>query len=135
MILNGSTLQIVGVTSPDSIELPLSKNLTYTIRLPKNVSFSIPPNVTLRAVFLKKGVLIYTRPRTFDTPLNWSEVRVLYYDGRTLEVLNFTRAFKNRLPLCETLPKKKENVVSYEFVLGISSLGLGMWKIWKIRQR
>jgi hypothetical protein len=135
VILNGSTLQIVGITSTGSIELPPLKNPAYTIELPENLSINLPPNATLRAVPLDGDLLIYTRPTRFDTPLNWNEVRVFYYDGRTLEVLNFTKAFKNRLPLCETLPKKKGNVVIYKFVLGIVLFGLITWKIWKIRQR
>ncbi len=135
VILKGSTLQIVGITPAGSIELPPLKNLTYTIELPGNLSINLPPNVTLKAVSLGYGFLIYTRPARFDAPLNWSEVRVLYYDGRTLEVLNFTEAFKNRLSLCETLPRKKGNVVVYGFVLGTALFSLMMWKIMKIRRR
>ncbi|WP_297510314.1 hypothetical protein [Thermococcus sp.] len=135
VILNGSTLQIVGIISASSIELPPLKNPTYTIELPENLSINLPPNVTLRAVPLGGGFLIYTHPTRFDTPLNWNGVRVLYYDGRTLEVLNFTEAFKNRLPLCETLPRKKGNVVAYEFVLGTVLLGLIIWKIREIMRR
>ncbi|WP_297500263.1 hypothetical protein [Thermococcus sp.] len=135
VILNGSTLQIVGIISASSIELPPLKNPTYTIELPENLSINLPPNVTLKAVPLGGGFLIYTHPTRFDTPLNWNEVRVFYYDGRTLEVLNFTEAFKNRLPLCETLPRKKGNVVAYEFVLGTVLLGLIIWKIREIMRR
>ncbi|WP_457741702.1 hypothetical protein [Thermococcus sp.] len=133
IILNGSTLQIIGVNFTGQIELPPSKNLTYTIKLPKNVSLSLPPNVTLRAVFLDRGVLVYTYPMRFDTPLSWSEVRVLYYNGRTLKVLNFTRALENRLPTCKSVPKEKgENV---PLIIGLLLLGAGAVKILRIRQR
>ncbi|WP_297468818.1 hypothetical protein [Thermococcus sp.] len=134
VILKGSTLQIVGIAPPGSIELPPLKNLTYMIELPENLSIDLPPNVTLRATPLDGGFLIYTQPMRFDTPLNWSEVRVFYYDGRTLRILNFTEAFKNRLPLCETPPRKKGNV-AYGFALGTVLLGLMVWKIREIRQR
>ena len=134
VILKGSSLQIVGIAPPGSIELPPLKNLTYTIELPGNLSIDLPPNVTLRATPLDGGFLIYTQPMRFDAPLNWSEVRVLYYDGRTLRILNFTEAFKNRLPLCETPPRKKGNV-AYGFALGTVLLGLMVWKIREIRRR
>ena len=58
----------------------------------------------------------------------------IYYDGRTLRILNFTEAFKNRLPLCETSPRKKGNV-AYGFALGTVLLGLMVWKIREIRRR
>lgn len=118
MILKGFTLQIVGIASPGSIELLPLENPTYTIELPENLSIDLPPNVTLRATPLGGGFLLYTRPMRFDTPLNWDEVRVFYYDGKTLRSLNFTEAFKNRLPLRETLPRKRRNVVAYGFALG-----------------
>jgi len=133
VVLNGSTLEIIGVGSTDTIELPPSKNMTYTIRLPDNFSLELPPNVTLRAVFLGRGVLIYTRPERYDTPLSWEEVKVLYYDGNRLEVLNFTRAFKNRLPVCKNAPRKRENL--YLLIIGALLLGAGALKLRKIKRR
>ena len=82
-----------------------------------------------------RGVLIYTRPERYDTPLDWDEVKVIYYNGRTLKVLNFTRAFKNRLPVCESLPKKKGDTELYGLLLGTALLGLVIWKIREIRRR
>jgi len=134
-VLNGSTVEIIGVDFTPLIELPHMGNSTYVLRLPENLSLHLPPNVTLRAVFLGRGVLIYTYPMRFDTPLSWSELRVLYYDGRTLKVLNFTRAFKKGLPVCESLPEKRGDRITYELVLGTASLGLTVWKIREIRRR
>ncbi|GAB6135270.1 hypothetical protein [Thermococcus prieurii] len=133
VVLNGSTLEIIGVGPTDTIELPPSKNLTYTIRLPDNFSLELPSNVTLRVVFLGRGVLIYTRPERYDTPLSWNEVRVLYYNGNKLEVVNFTRAFKNRLPVCKNAPRKRENL--YLLIIGALLLGAGAPKLRKIRRR
>jgi len=82
---------------------------------------------------LGRGVLIYTRPERYDTPLSWEEVRVLYYDGNRLEVLNFTRAFENRLPVCKS-PTKGENGNKFPLI-GVLLLGVGALKIREIRRR
>jgi len=134
VVLNDSTLQIVGVNFTYLIEIPPTRNLTYTIRLPDNFSLELSPNVTLRAVFLGKGVLIYTRPERYDTPLGWDEVKVIYYDGNKLEVLNFTRAFENRLPVCKNIPRG-ENGKRYLPIIGVLLLGVGALKIREIRRR
>jgi len=134
VVLNGSTLEIIGVGPTDTIELLPSKNMTYTIRLPENFSLELPPNVTLRAVFVGGGVLIYTRPERYDTPLSWDEVEVLYYNENKLEVLNFTRGLENRLPVCKNVPIE-ENGKKYLSIIGLILLGVGALKIREIRRR
>ncbi|AHL22298.1 hypothetical protein [Thermococcus nautili] len=134
-VLNGSTLQILGVESPDLIEFPPSKNSTYSIQLPKNLSLSVPPNVTLRAVFLGKGVLVYTYPERFDSPLSWNELSILYYNGKTLEVLNLSEGLRERLPLCREAPSNSRDSLEYYWIaLGGVLVGLGLWKLRKAKE-
>ena len=47
---------------------------------------------------------MYTRPKNPFVPLDWKDVAVFYYDGKTLRKLNFTKAFEEELPACQSTP-------------------------------
>ncbi|WP_456394719.1 hypothetical protein [Thermococcus sp.] len=89
---------------------------SYKIEVPANLSISLPENVTLQAVFLGGSVLVYTRPQNPFVPLDWKDVAVFYYDGKTLRKLNFTKALEEELPACQSTPKG-DSMESYGFLL------------------
>ena len=68
--------------------------VSYTIEVPGNITFPLSDNITLRAVFLRKGSLIYTWPSNPFVPLDWQNITVLYYNG-SLKLLNFTDALNH----------------------------------------
>ncbi|WP_456395146.1 hypothetical protein [Thermococcus sp.] len=76
-------------------------SVSYVIKIPSNLSINIPDNVTLRSVFLHGGVLLFLRPENSFVPFGWENVTVLYYDGNSLHMLNFTRALGSKLPTCQ----------------------------------
>jgi len=88
VLVNGSVLHVSG------------ENVSYTIPLPDNYTFHVPENATLQAVFLKNGVLIYARPKTVFVPFGWNNLTVLYYNGDSVQFLNFTEALNKPLPGC-----------------------------------
>lgn len=74
---------------------------SYSVKLPKNFTLSnLNGNVTLSAVFLKNGVLIYAQPKSARVPFGWNDIKVFHYDERSLKPLNFTETLKRRLPVC-----------------------------------
>ncbi|SEV87066.1 hypothetical protein SAMN05216170_0530 [Thermococcus thioreducens] len=89
---------------------------SYTIEVPANLSIPLPENVTLQAVFLEAGVLVYTRPQNPFVPLDWKDVAVFYYDGKTLRKLNFTKALEEGLPACQSTPNG-DSMESYVILL------------------
>jgi hypothetical protein len=117
--LDGSTLRVS------------NGRVSYTIEVPDNMTLTLPPNVTLRAVFLKRGVLIYTTTKTFGTPLDWKNLTVLYYDGEALKNLNLTEGMKNELPTCP--PNVFRNWTP--IIVGVLSLlsAVGILIYWRIK--
>jgi hypothetical protein len=77
-----------------------SENASYTIPLPDNSTFRLSEKVILRAVFLKNGVLIYARPKTVFMPFGWDNLTVIYYNGDSVQFLDFTEALNKPLPGC-----------------------------------
>ncbi|AMQ19598.1 hypothetical protein A0127_10210 (plasmid) [Thermococcus peptonophilus] len=97
----------VSITSPSyPVEFNGSKlhvsngRVSYTIKVPDNMTLHLPSNTTLRAVFLGEGALIYIQPKNPFVPLDWGNVTVLYYDGSSLWRLNLTRGLEKELPTC-----------------------------------
>ncbi len=114
--LNGSTLYVS------------NGRVSYTIKVPRGMTIHLPSNTTLRAVFLEKRALIYTRPKNPFVPLDWQNVTLLYYDGSSLRRLNFTAAIENRLPECHQEPFRFELLVSL-LVFALLTLALVRWAI------
>ncbi|WP_297518048.1 hypothetical protein [Thermococcus sp.] len=117
--LNRSTLHVSNGT------------VSYTIKLPDNMGIIVPTNTTLRAVFLEKGVLIYTRPKNPFVPLDWKNVTVLYYDESSLRRLNFTEGLRNELAPCRKVTG--QNTKNSAELLGLAGVALilvlGYWKV------
>ena len=115
--LNGSTLYVS------------NGRVSYTIKVPRGMIIHLPSNTTLRAVFLEKGALIYTRPENPFVPLDWQNVTVLYYDGNSLQRLNFTKGIENSLLTCQEESLKFHGVPLTGIIIGVSLvLVLVYWK-------
>ncbi|WP_258084208.1 hypothetical protein [Thermococcus thermotolerans] len=95
--------------------------VSYTIEVPDDVVVTASSNVTLRAVFLRKGVLIYTKPKNPFVPFEWGNLTVLYYDGGSLRRLNFTEALRRELPACPPIGRIQRK--SLEFY-GVPLVGI-----------
>ncbi len=117
--INGSTLHVS------------NGRVSYTIKVPDNITLHLPSNTTLRAVFLEKGALIYIRPKNPFVPLDWGNVTVLYYDGSSLWRLDFTEALGRELPACplsEGIRKSSSEFYGVFFVGIVLVLVLAYWR-------
>ena len=108
--------------------------VSYTIEVPGDVAIPALDNVTLRAVFLRKGVLIYTWPKNPFVLLDWGNVTVLYYDGSSLQRLNFTKALGRELPACPLSEEIQKRPLEFYGVLFVGIALVLVVVYWRMRR-